>query len=276
MFYEFMQNALGASLLFCISAIPLGLLLQLRRLSLMGEALSHGMLPGIALSYVFSGFSIPFLLLGGGLSGLFVLFLSQKLSQKSGLNEDATLSVFYLLFLALGVGIVSLYVKGTCNLTHLLFGNILAINRMSLLWTFFVSSASLVVFCVFHRYFIYECFDRDFSKQIGIPVDRIYKLFLVLVSINLVMACQTMGTLMALGMMTIPGLCGRMLGRTFFQIWSIATIIGILSCIIGLFFSYYANLPSGPAMVLCCGFFLLCSFVIKNICKKHIQPVDNL
>jgi zinc/manganese transport system permease protein len=261
--YAFMRRALLSCLFFCLSAIPFGLLLQLRRLSLLGEAISHGLLPGIAIAYMITGFWIPSLLVGGIFSSLALLLLSRFLASRTKTNEDASLSSLYLVFLSLGVMIISLKVKATCNLTHLLFGNILAVDADSLMWIGVTSVCSFISFIVFYKPFVYECFDRDFSKQIGLNTSFYYMLFLTFIAGNVVLACQTMGTLMALGMMMIPVSIARLFGRHLNQIILYGILIGFVLCYLGLFLSYHFNLPSGPSMIVLSGLFYILT-VLKS------------
>ncbi len=252
--YLFMRRALVACLAIVLSSAPLGVLLMQRRLSLVGEALSHGTLPGIALAYLVGGIWLPGLTLGGAIAGLLIAVLSHFIAQKTVLQEDASFSGLYMIFLALGVLILSLK-EGSIRLVHLLFGNVLAVDTSSLLFMAVVSSLTLLVLVLLYRPLIYECFDPCFMRSLGVSSAVYNAVFLTLVVINLVAAYQALGTLMALGIMMIPAVTARLLSQRLTNIFLISIGLSLLASYCGLILSYYFNWPSGPTIILSAGFF---------------------
>lgn len=250
--YIFMRRALVACFGIALSSAPLGVILIQRRMSLMGEALSHGILPGIAIAYLLFGMWLPGLSIGGILAGLLISFLSNIVTRKTILNEDATFSSFYIIALALGVLILSLK-EGNMNLLHLLFGNVLAVDSSTLLFISGVSSLTLLLIILLYRPLIYDCFDSLFMQSVGLNSAYYNIIFLSLIVCNLVAACQALGTLMALGIMMVPAVTARLLSKRLFPIFVISIVLAILSSYIGLLLSYYLNWPSGPTIILVAG-----------------------
>jgi zinc/manganese transport system permease protein len=264
--YVFMRRALVACLGIALSSAPLGVILIQRRMSLMGEALSHGILPGIAIAYLLFGMWLPGLSVGGIIAGLIISFLSNFVTRRTILNEDATFSSFYIIALAAGVLILSLK-DGNMNLLHLLFGNVLAVDTNSLLFISGISSLTLLLITLLYRPLIYSCFDPLFMQSVGLKNGSYNIIFLSLVVCNLVAACQALGTLMALGIMMVPAVTARLLSKRLFPIFIISILLAIFSSYVGLLLSYYLNWPSGPTIILAAGLGYLIAMIYSFINK---------
>lgn len=250
--YLFMRRALVACIAISLSSAPLGVILIQRRMSLIGEALSHGTLPGIALAYLIAGMWFPALTLGGAVAGLMVAFFSHFVAQKTCLKEDASFSSFYMIAFALGVLILSRQ-EGSIKLIHLLFGNVLAVDGSSLIFMASTSTISLGIFAIIYRPLIYECFDPLFMRSLKVSTHFYNFIFLTLMVGNLVAAYQALGTLMALGMMMIPAVTARLLARRLTNIFMISTILALIASYAGLLLSFHYNWPSGPTIILVAG-----------------------
>lgn len=269
--YIFMRRAFIACISIALSCGPLGVLLVLRRMSLMGDALSHAILPGIAAGYLVTGLWLPGLSVGGIIAGLIVAFLSSKIARKTILAEDASFTGFYIISLALGVLILSIK-GGNMNLTHFLFGSVLAVDHEILILIAIVTTLTIGILAIIYRPLIYECFDPLYVQMMGIKAGFYHVIFMGLVVINLVAACQALGTLMALGIVMLPAIAARILTS---QVWTAvlsSIVIGSLSGYFGLVTSYHFNWPSGPTIILFCGiiylFSLLFYFLKRNIHKN--------
>lgn len=143
--FGFMRRALVACIALSLSATPLGVFLLLRRMSLVGDALSHAVLPGAAIGYLLSGLSLVAMGVGGAIAGLTVALLSGAVSRYTPLREDASFAGFYLGSLALGVTLVSLR-GSSVDLLHVLFGSLLAVDVPSIVLVSSISGASLLIF----------------------------------------------------------------------------------------------------------------------------------
>ncbi|MCW6508636.1 metal ABC transporter permease [Lichenifustis flavocetrariae] len=258
--YGFMRRALVACLSLGIGSGPIGVLLMLRRMSLVGDAMSHAILPGAAVGFLVAGLSLPAMGIGGMVAGLAVALLSGLVSRGTVLKEDASFASFYLTSLALGVLIVSL--RGSnIDLLHVLFGTILAIDGPSLYLIASITSATVVTLAVVYRPLVAECFDPGFLRSVDGRGSLYHALFLVLVVANLVAAFQALGTLMAVGLMMLPAAVARLWATTLPGMIGFATLVAALSGFIGLVVSFHVSLASGPTIVLTASLFYLVSIV---------------
>ena len=228
--YGFMRRALVVCLALSVSTTALGVFLQLRRMSLMGDALSHAILPGVAVGYLLSGMSLLAMSIGGFIAGITVALVAGLVSRRTPLKEDASFAGFYLGSLALGVTLVSL--RGSnVDLLHLLF--------------------TLITLAIFYRGLVTEAFDTAWLQvnARGLP-GLLHGLFLALLVLNLVAGFQVLGTLMAVGLMMLPAVAARCWVRTLPGLLLMAGISGIFCAWLGLSLSWAISLPAGPSIVL--------------------------
>ncbi len=270
--FAFMRRALVASLALAMGCGPIGVLLVLRRMSLVGDAMAHAVLPGAALGFVLAGLSLFWMSLGGFLAGLLVALLSGLVARVTPLREDASFAAFYLISLATGVILVSTH-GSNVDLMHVLFGSILAVDDHALLLVASISSATLLLLATIYRPLLIECFDPGFLGAAGARGGAYHLVFMVLVVVNLVAGFQALGTLMAVGMMMLPAAAARFWAREVWPLAVTATAIGFASGLTGLLISYHANVPSGPSIVLTAGAIYLASVIagrFDSICARYL------
>lgn len=265
--FMFMQRALFGGLLLALSAAPLGVFLILRRMSLIGDAIAHGILPGAALGFWLAGFSLIAMTLGGLLAGLLLAGLSALVSRRTGLREDASLAALYPIALASGVLLLGLAGK-RLDLLSLLFGSALAVDAEVLRAIFWVSVLSWGLFMLIYRTLVLDSLDPLFLRGLSRLGPIAYGLFLGLVVLNLVVGFQAIGALMMVGLMILPAAAARFWSRRLFPLIGIAGLIGMLSVWAGLLLSYHAALPSGPAIVVMAG----AAYLVSVLCG----PVQGL
>lgn len=259
--YAFMRRALVACSALALGSGPVGVFLVLRRMSLMGDAMSHAVLPGVAVGFLLAGLSVPAMSLGGFTAGLLVALLSGLATRYTKVAEDANFAAFFLIALSLGVLLISL--KGNAvDLTHVLFGSILAVDDASLLMVAGVTTFSLLAFAVILRPLAVECFDPVYLRVVSGTGGIWHLIFLVLVVLNLVAGFQALGTLMAVGLMMLPAISARLWVRSLGKMLVVAAVFAQISGFMGLVISFYANLPSGPAIVLVAGILHLVSLIL--------------
>lgn len=248
--FGFMRRALVATLALGLGAGPVGVLLMLRRMSLMGDALSHAVLPGAAFGYMLAGgLSLPFMGLGALLAGLVVALCSGLISRTTLLREDAAFASIYLVSLALGVMMIS--GKGSnLDLLHILFGSILAIDAQALYLIAGITSTSLLIFSLIYRPLVMECFDPAYLRAVGGRGFAFHVMFLLLLVFTLVSGFQTLGTLMSVGMMILPAVIARLWARTLPAMMLMAVAMACVSGYLGLLVSYHLNYASGPCIIL--------------------------
>ena len=250
--FGFMRRALVACLALSIGCGPVGTLLVLRRMSLVGDALSHAVLPGAAIGFMIAGLSLVAMSVGGFIAGLVVAVLSGLVARVTPQREDASFAAFYLISLALGVLIVSTH-GSNVDLMHVLFGTILAVDDASLLLVVSIATLTLFILAVIGRGLIVECFDPGFLRAVGGPSAAVHFVFLMLVVMNLVAGFHALGTLMAVGLMMLPAAAARFWAGEVATLAAVSSAIAFASGYAGLLLSYHANLPSGPAIVLVAG-----------------------
>jgi zinc/manganese transport system permease protein len=259
--YGFMRRALIACFALALGGGPIGTFLVLRRMSLMGDAMSHAILPGAAIGFLVAGLSIWSMSAGGLVAGLAVVLLAGLISRVTALREDASLAGFYLISLALGVLIVS--AKGSnVDLLHVLFGTILSVTDDALLLIASIATLTLVTLAVIYRPLVIECFDPAFLRATTGGGTLWHFVFLVLVVVNLVAGFQALGTLMALGLMMLPAAAARFWAGAVWSLAALSTVLAFLSGLVGLLVSYNFDLPSGPAIVLTAGAFYVGSIIL--------------
>jgi zinc/manganese transport system permease protein len=248
--YGFMRRALVACFALSLGSAPVGVLLMLRRMSLVGDAMSHAILPGAAVGFLIAGgLSLPAMGLGGLVAGLSIAILSGIISRTTTLREDASFASFYLTSLALGVLIVSL--KGSnIDLLHVLFGTILAIDANALYLVGSIASLTIVGLALVYRPLVAECFDPGFLRAVGGHGSLFHFLFLFLVVINLVASFEALGTLMAVGLMMLPAAVARLWAQTLPTMFAVAALTAAVSGYLGLVASFHFAMASGPTIIL--------------------------
>ncbi len=247
--FEFMRRALAAIIALSLAGAPIGVFLMLRRMSLVGDAMAHAILPGAAIGFLLSGLNLFAMTTGGLIAGFAVAILAGLVSRTTGLKEDASLATFYLASLALGVSIVSL--KGSnIDLLHVLFGNILAMDDQTLLVIAANATITLVVLAVIYRPLVIESVDPMFLRTVSRAGAPAHLIFLALVVINLVNGFQALGTLLAVGLMILPAGIARFWSRDITGLICIAVVSALISGYAGLVLSFQTRLPSGPAIIL--------------------------
>lgn len=261
--FAFMRRALVATLALSLSAAPLGVFLTLRRMSLLGDALTHAVLPGVAIGFMVGGLSLTAMAAGGVVAGLVVAGLAGAVSRFTPLQEDASLAALYLVALALGVTLIAR--NGTqLDVLHILFGSALGVDAGGLLLVAGVASASLVVLALMYRGLVLETFDPVFlsAHRTGVPPWLWQQGFLMLVVLNLVAGFQTLGTLMAVGLMMLPAVSARLWHATLPAQLLNASAQAALAGGAGLLLSYHLDTPSGPTIIGCAGALYAISLLI--------------
>ena len=259
--FAFMRRALVATLALSLSAAPLGVFLTLRRMSLLGDALSHAVLPGVAIGFMLSGLSLTAMALGGVAAGMLVAAIAGLVTRFTTLKEDASLAAIYLVALALGVTLISGH--GTqLDLLHILFGSALGVDNQGLLMVAGVASSSVLLLAAMYRGLVLESFDPVFLAAAGRRGWLWQQGFLMLVVINLVAGFQTLGTLMAVGLMMLPAVSSRLWHDTLPAQLVNASVQAMLASSTGLLLSYHLDTPSGPTIIGCAGALYFMSLLV--------------
>lgn len=250
--FDFMRRALVGTTALALGAGPVGVFLMLRRMSLVGDAMAHAILPGAAVGFLVAGLNLFAMTAGGLIAGVVVAVLAGIVARTTELKEDASLAAFFLISLAVGVTIVS--IKGTnVDLLHFLFGSVLALDNETLLLIASIATVSLLVLALIYRPLVLECVDPGFLRSVSRAGAPAHIAFLALVVMNLVGGFQALGTLLAVGLMMLPAVIARFWARDVTAMIAIAIVGGALAGAAGLLLSFHARIPSGPAIILIAG-----------------------
>lgn len=274
--FGFMRYALTAVCFLAFSAAPVGVFLVMRRMSLIGDALSHAVLPGAAVGYMLAGLSLPAMSLGGFVAGMLMALFAGLASRFTEVKEDANFAAFYLSSLAIGVTLVSLG-GNSVELLHLLFGSVLAVDLMSLKLMGMVASLTILALSIMFRPLVLESIDPLFLRSVGGKGGFWHIVFLILVVMNLVAGFQALGTLMSVGLMMLPAIAARLWVRNIGAMITVAATGALVCGYAGLLLSFHhpANIPSGPTIILFCGTWYLISVLFgtqSGIIMKLLKP----
>ena len=262
--FEFMRRALAGVVALALGGAPIGVFLMLRRMSLVGDAMAHAILPGAAVGFLFSGLNLFAMTFGGLIAGFSVALLAGLVSRVTEIKEDASLAAFYLVSLALGVTIVSM--RGTnIDLLHVLFGNILAMDDQTLLVIAFNATITLIMLAIIYRPLVIECVDPVFLRTVSRAGAPAHLVFLALVVLNLVNGFHALGTLLAVGLMVLPAGIARFWSRDITGMMMIAVASAMASGYFGLVLSFQTTVPSGPAIILVAAGLYVFSVLFGNV-----------
>jgi zinc/manganese transport system permease protein len=262
--YAFMRRALAGCVALSVGAAPIGVLMMLRRMSLVGDAMAHSILPGAAAGFLLFGLNVVPMTIGGLAAGLFVALAAGLVARTTIVREDASLAAFYLISLALGVMIVS--IKGSnVDLMHVLFGTVLALDDTALAVLGLAATVNLLGLAIIFRALVAECVDPSFLSVVSRSGGAAHLAFLVMAVLGLVAGFQALGTLLSVGMMMLPAAASRFWARSLVGMMGLAVASGIMASIIGLLASFHFGVPSGPAITLAAGAFYIVSVLLGPV-----------
>ncbi|HHO5714068.1 TPA: metal ABC transporter permease [Staphylococcus aureus] len=244
--YQFLNRALITSIIVGIVCGTVGSLIVLRGLSLMGDAMSHAVLPGVALSFLFG---IP-MFVGALITGMIASIFIGYITSSSKTKPDAAIGISFTAFLASGIIIISL-INTTTDLYHILFGNLLAITNSAFLTTIVIGSIVLILIIIFYRLLMISTFDPTFSRMSGLNTTLLHYFVMLLLSLVTVASIQTVGIILVVALLITPASTAFLISKKLYSMMIIASLISVISSIVGLYYSYIYNIPSGATIVLC-------------------------
>lgn len=243
--YPFMQNALAVAV---ISAAVCGMLsawLVLMGWSLMGEAVAHSILPGVVLAFILG---IP-LGVGAFVFGVAAVALIGLLGQTTTLKRDTTIGVVFTSLFALGLVLMSTVTTQT-HLQHILFGNVLGTSRVDLYQVAVLGAVTAAVLLIKRRDFTLVAFDSTYARAIGLPVGVLTGVLLTLLALTTVTALQTLGVILVVAALVIPGATAFLLVRSFGAMLAVSAGVGAVAAVLGVYASYWWDVSTGGAIVL--------------------------
>ena len=239
----------------------------------MSDVLQHGVLPGIAIGAIFAGLSVWAMGIGGVAAGLAVAVLAGWLARRTGGREDSQLAGMYLMALAAGVALIS--AQHSIDLTHVLFGNVLAVDDAALFGMAGVATVTLPALALIWRPLVLESLDPGFMAATAGKGGLWHLVFLVLVVLCVVSGFVALGTLMSVGLMMLPAIAARHWSDSLAGQVRVAVLLACLSSVGGLIASYNFDIPAGPAIVLTAGTLWLLSLLTGRRASLWRQAIPN-
>nr|WP_305880161.1 metal ABC transporter permease [Treponema sp. OMZ 906] len=212
--------------------------------SLLGDALSHAVVPGVAVAYIIG---IPFSV-GAFISGMLAALIMGFVKNKTRIREDAVIGIVYTTFFALGVLLISLY-PSNISLTTIIMGNILGIADRDIVQTLIIAGGSLIIILLKWKDLRLFSFDPSHARSIGLNTNALYLLLLTLLAVTAIAALQTVGSVLVVAMLVTPGAAAYLLTDRFPIMMGLAAIIGTLTASAGAYISYYLNGSAGGCIV---------------------------
>lgn len=259
----FMQRALLMSLLIAIVCSIFSCFLVLKGWSLMGDAVSHAVLPGIALAFIAG---IP-LGIGAFLAGLFCAVATGYIKENSRVKEDAVMGIVFSGMFAFGLVLIG-KIESELHLMHILFGNVLGISSSDLITAGSIATICSIVMLIKRKDFSLYCFDQDYARVIGLPVSVLHFSLLILLALTIVSSIKAAGIILVIAMLIAPGAIAHMLCRSFDAMLIVALSVSITACVLGTILSFHFDVATAPLIVVIQTFFFLLAMLAGKI-QEH-------
>ncbi|ERN54783.1 metal ABC transporter permease [Alkalihalophilus marmarensis] len=268
--YPYLQQALLAAVLVGIICGVIGCFIILRGMALMGDAISHAVLPGVVVSYMI-GINFFF---GAVLTGVLTALAIGYVSQNSRIKDDSAIGILFTAAFALGIVMIT-GLRGTgVDLWHILFGNVLAVSRTDLWVTAGIGFFVILLIVIFYRPLLISTFDPIMAKATGIPVRFIHYLLMLLLSLVTVASLKSVGIVLVVAMLITPGATAYLLTDRLPVMLSLSAVFGVISAIVGIYFSVIYDVASGASIVLAASVLFGLAFFFapkQGIVTKYIK-----
>ncbi|MEN9229493.1 MAG: metal ABC transporter permease [Thermostichus sp. DG02_5_bins_236] len=266
--FAFMQRSLLVSVAVGILCAVVGSYLLVQNMALLGDALSHSLLPGLALAYMF-GLN---LFVGAFVAGVLSALLIQWIRSTSPIKGDAAMGIVFSAFFALGIVLITLIQRrARIDLNHFLFGNILGVNAADVLTVVAIALLVLALVALFFKELTFYSFDPLGAKAAGLPTAQLGWGLMVLTSLTLVASMKAVGVLLVLAMLITPAATAYLLVPQLQQVMLLGSLFGVSASLIGMYASYYLNIASGPAIVLVASLWFGLAFLGKILGKVFLH-----
>jgi manganese transport system permease protein len=264
--YAFMMKAVIVAVVVWVTCAILSCFLILKGWSLLGDAISHAVLPGVVLAYMIG---IPFGL-GAFIFAMISVVLIGYIKTNSKIKEDAVMGIVFTTFFALGLMLISKIVSSV-DLTHVLFGELLGISDDSAWYTAIILGTVSAIVLIFRRVFVVFTFDPMHAQSVGLPITFIHYAFLVLLAITITGSIQTVGIILVIAMLITPGSTAFLLTKHFPTMLKIAILVSVASSLIWAYASYYFDVTTGGTIVFVQGIIFMSVFAYQKIAKLKAQ-----
>lgn len=263
----FMLNALMAGVLVSIACGIVGTLVIFRGLTFMGDALSHGVLPGIAIAMLFD---IPGII-GAAIGSLGMVFGISFITRKSNLSIDTAIGLLFVGMLACGVAIISQSHNFSGDLTRILFGEILGIGTNEILTQLISTLSIIIIVTICYRPFLLICFNPEQAEMSGFSYKQYHMIMLIIIALTVIISFQTVGTLLVFGMLIAPAASAALFAKKVTTVFFCASCIGASSTYIGLVVSYYLNIATGASIIIVASAIFFIAFITKQFISNYTK-----
>jgi zinc transport system permease protein len=255
--YTFFRNALASAILTSILASMVGTYIVSRKIVFISGGITHASFGGIGMAYYF-GLN-PFM--GAAIFAILSALGIEWIAQKGRVREDSAIAILWSLGMALGIIFVFMTPGYTPNLMSFLFGNILSVGSAELIFLLGFCIVTALFFVIYYRPLLYTAFDPEFSKIMGLPVMFFRFTMSVIIALAIVISIRSVGIILVLSLFTIPQITAMLFTRSFSAIIPLSAFWGISGSLLGLITSYFADVPSGAAII----FFLTAQFLVVKL-----------
>jgi manganese/iron transport system permease protein len=245
--YSFMQRSLVVAVTVGLICAVVGSYLMVQRLALLGDAISHSLLPGLAIAFLLGGN----IFVGAFIAGIISTVLITWIHTRSPIKEDAAMGIVFSAFFALGITLITIIQKkNKIDLNHFLFGNILGVTPSDVRDTALIGFIVVAAVILLYKELLFYSFDPLGAQSVGLPVNLLNFGLTILISLTVVASMKSVGVVLVLALLIIPSSTAYLLVPRFHQVMALGAVLGVVSSVSGMYLSYYYNIPSGPAIVL--------------------------
>lgn len=245
--YAFMQRSLAVAIMVGIICSVVGSYLMVQRLALLGDAISHSVLPGLAIAFLL-GVNI---FIGAFIAGVISTVIIGWIHTRSPIKEDAAMGIVFSAFFALGITLITTIQKDNkIDLNHFLFGNILGVTAGEVRDTAIIAALVLLTVALLYKELLFYSFDPLGAQASGLPTGLLNAGLMVLIALTVVASMKVVGVILVLSLLIAPGATAYLLVPRLHQVMVLGAGVGVFSSVSGMYLSYYLNLPSGPAIVM--------------------------
>ena len=256
--YEFLQRAFVTSVVVGIICGIIGSFIILRGMALMGDAISHAILPGVAISYML-GINYFY---GAVFFGILTAVGIGVVSQHSRIKNDASIGIVFTAFFALGIILIGKAQTAT-DLTQILFGNVLSVRSSDMVITIIIGIIIIMCVVIFYKELLVSTFDETLSASYGLPTKWIHYGIMLLLTLATVASLQTVGVVLVVAMLITPASTAYLLTNRFSIMIVLSSFFGALSSVIGLYISFKYNLSSGAVIVIAATIIFMIVFIFS-------------
>lgn len=276
--YEFIQRALVASVMVGISCGLIGTYIMLRRLSLIGDALAHAVLPGVVIGFMIAGKNPVSLFLGALAAGILTSVLISFVERNSKIKEDTSIGIIFTGAFALGILLVSQLKQVHIDLSSYLFGDVLGVSDSDLILSSIICLFIIMSVVLFYKQLLVTSFDPTMAHVIGISTAVVHYFLMTLLSMSIVAGLQSVGVILIIAMLITPPATAFLLTDKLKNLLILSCTFGVLSAITGLYLSYHLNFASGASIVLVAAVIFGITFLFspkEGIVQKYIRRKEN-